>query len=120
MDNLTLNLIYALKQRRFEKGTLIEEAIAFLSEYTITPPQYYTDSEMERISQMVFVEYLRTARNPAFEVERFFEIQNRHRNTTLAILECLRNTQVRDEHGFINGFREGDKDTYIKEGKQHG
>ncbi len=107
MNDTTLELIYALKRRNYEKDTLLDEAIAFLAAYTCTPIGYYNEAEMGRIAQMAFVDYLKTARNPAYEVQRFFDIFNRNSNTTATILECLRSTQVRDENGYINGFREG-------------
>ena len=110
MDDLTLELIYALKHQNYGKSTLLEETIAFLSDYTCTPARCYNEAEMKRISQLCFVDYLRTARNPAYEVQRFFDILNRKGDSTKAILECLRSVQVRDKNGYINGFRDSKKE----------
>ena len=107
MNETTLELIYALKHRKYEKDTLFEEAAEFLSAYTCTPIGYYNEAEIGRIVQMAFVDYLRTAHNPAYEVQRFFDIFNRKGDTTATILECLRSTQVKDKNGYINGFRDG-------------
>ena len=106
MDDLTLHLIYGLKEYKFNRRTIKEEAISILSEYTETPEKYYTDKEIERISQLVFVDFLRTADNPAFEVREFFEAKKFGNDDTFAILNALRLTQVRDENGYVNGFRD--------------
>lgn len=64
MNDLTLGLIYAVKHS--EKSAK-ESIIDFLSEYTGTPKQYYSDNELVRIIRDSFVDYLKTADNPAFE-----------------------------------------------------
>lgn len=107
MDDLTLGVIYAVKHRDHGKKTLTEEAAAFLSKYTETPIQYYTTSEMDRIAKMLFIDYLKTARNPAFEVDRLFHpIGTRNITDAENIFVCLSLTRVKDESGYINGFRE--------------
>ena len=104
MDNLSLGFIYALKERR--ETTLMDRAIGFLSEYTGTGKEYYTSGEMKRIARMVFIEFLRTARSPAYHVHEFFAHLDRTEDEKEAILESLRMVQVRDDEGYINGFRD--------------
>lgn len=55
MNDLTLGLIYAVKHS--EKSAK-ESIIGFLSEYTGTPKQYYSDNELVRIIRDSFVEDL--------------------------------------------------------------
>ena len=65
MDNLTLGIIYAVKH---SGKTAKESIVDFLSEYTATPKEHYSDGELVRIIRDAFVDYLKTADNPAFDV----------------------------------------------------
>lgn len=69
MNDLTLGLIYAVKHS--EKSAK-ESIIDFLSEYTGTPKQYYSDNELVRIIRDSFVDYLKTADNPALNRSYLF------------------------------------------------
>lgn len=77
MNDLTLGLIYAVKHS--EKSAK-ESIIDFLSEYTGTPKQYYSDNELVRIIRDSFVDYLKTADNPAFEVWQYFDAKRQQEN----------------------------------------
>ena len=70
MNDLTLGLIYAVKHS--EKSAR-ESIIDFLSEYTGTPKEYYSDNELVRIIRDSFVDYLKTADKPAFDVWQYFD-----------------------------------------------
>ena len=77
MNDLTLGLIYAVKH----SGKSAKESIIdFLSEYTGTPKQYYSDNELVRIVRDSFVDYLKTADNPAFEVWQYFDAKRQQEN----------------------------------------
>lgn len=124
MDNLTLGIIYAVK--RCEKSAK-ESIIDFLSEYTGTPKEYYSDREIIRIIRYSFVDYLKTADKPAFDVWQYFDAKRQHENfkdvfpvqqkqhaercglldiDTEAIISALRLAKVKDNGLYVNGFRE--------------
>lgn len=124
MDDLTLGLIYAVKHN----GKSAKESIIdFLSKYTGTPREYYSDSELIRIIRNAFVDYLKTADNPAFEVWQYFDAKRQKENfkdvfpeqhkkyserdncmdiDTEAILSAFRLARVQKDGKYVNGFRE--------------
>lgn len=71
MDDLTLGIIDAVKRGK-KSGK--ESIIDFLSEYTGTPKEHYSDSKLIQIIRNAFIDYLKTADNPAFEVWQYFLI----------------------------------------------
>lgn len=123
MDDLTLGLIYAVKHN----GKSAKESIIdFLSEYTGTPKEYYSDGELIRIIRNAFVDYLKTADNPAFEVWQYFDAKRQKENfkdvfpeqhkkyaerdncidiDTEAIISAFRLTCVQKDGKYVNGFR---------------
>lgn len=124
MDNLTLGLIYAVKHG--EKSGK-ESIIDFLSEYTGTPKEYYSDGKLIQIIRNAFVDYLKTADNPAFDVWHYFDAKRQKENfkdvfseqhkkyierdncmdiDTEAILSAFRLTRVQKDGKYTNGFRE--------------
>ena len=124
MNDLTLSLIYAVKHS--EKSAK-ESIIDFLSEYTGTPKQYYSDNELVRIIRDSFVDYLKTADNPAFEVWQYFDAKRQQENfkdvfpeqhkkyaerdncmyiDTEAIISAFRLTCVQKDGKYVNGFKE--------------
>lgn len=122
MDNLTIGIIYAIKNGM--KGPC-ENIVSFLSAYTGTPREYYDDVELKKILQQSFIDYLKTADNPSFDVWQFFEAK-RHRENyreifpkhakeqeeklhfldddSEAIISALRMTAVQKDGKYINGF----------------
>ena len=124
MTDLTLGLIYAVKH----SGKSAKESIIdFLSEYTGTPKKYYSDSELVRIIRDSFVDYLKTADNPAFDVWQYFDIKQKQENfkdiypeqqkkyakrdgnmdiDTEAIISAFRLARVQKDGKYVNGFRE--------------
>lgn len=124
MDDLTLGIIDAVKRGK-KSGK--ESIIDFLSEYTGTPKEYYSDGELIRIIRNAFVDYLKTADNPAFEVWQYFDAKRQKENfkdvfpeqhkkyaerdncmdvDTEAILSAFRLTCVQKDGKYVNGFRE--------------
>lgn len=124
MDDLTLGIIDAVK--RGEKSGK-ESIIDFLSEYTGTPKEYYSDNELIRIIRNAFVDYLKTADNPAFDVWQYFDAKRQKENfkdvfpeqhkkyaerdncmdiDTEAILSAFRLALVQKDGKYVNGFRE--------------
>ena len=124
MDDLTLGLIYAVKH----SGKSAKESIIdFLSEYTGTSKEYYSDGELIRIVRNAFVDYLKTADNPAFEVWQYFDTKRQKENfkdvfpeqhkkyaerdncmdiDTEEIISAFRLTCVQKDGKYVNGFRE--------------
>lgn len=122
MDNLTLGIIYAVK--RGEKSAK-ESIIDFLSEYTGTPKEYYSDREIIRIVRDSFVDYLKTADKPAFDVWQYFDAKRKQENfkdvfptqqkqyaerdglmdiDTEAIISAFRLAKVKENEEYVNGF----------------
>lgn len=124
MDNLTLGLIYAVKH----SGKSAKESIIdFLSEYTATPQEHYSDGELVGIIRSAFVDFLKTADNPAFNVWQYFDAKRQQENfkdifpeqqkryakrdgkmdiDTEAIISALRLSHVQENGKYINGFRD--------------
>lgn len=124
MNNLTMGIIYAIKR----SGKSTREAIAdFLSERTMTPKEYYTDKELVRIVRNTFIDYLRTADNPAFDVSQYFDIKRQkeaykeffpimekqyaERDNLLdidteSIAAALRLCNVVENGEYVNGFKD--------------
>lgn len=124
MDNLTLGIIDAVKRGK-KSGK--ESIIDFLSEYTGTPKEHYSDGELIRIIRNAFVDYLKTADNPAFDVWQYFDAKRQKENfkdvfpeqhekyskrdncmdiDTEAIISAFRLTCVQKDGKYVNGFRE--------------
>ena len=124
MDNLTLGIIYAIKQG--DKSAR-ESIVDFLSEYTGTPKQHYSDGELVRIIRDSFVDYLKTADKPAFDVWQYFDAKRQQENfkdvfpdqhkkyaerdgkmdiDTEAIISAFRLSCVQKDGVYVNGFRE--------------
>lgn len=125
MDDLTLGIIDAVK---YSGKSAKESIIDFLSEYTGTPKEYYSDGELIRIIRNAFVDYLKTADNPSFEVWQYFDAKRQQENfkdvfpeqqkkyaerdncmdiDTEAIISAFRLTRVQKDGKYVNGFREG-------------
>ena len=124
MDDLTLGIIDAVKRGK-KSGK--ESIIDFLSEYTGTPKEHYSDSKLIQIIRNAFIDYLKTADNPAFEVWQYFDAKRQQENfkdvfpaqhkkyaerdncmdiDTEAILSAFRLTCVQKDGKYVNGFRE--------------
>lgn len=124
MEDLTLGIIYAVKQ---SDKSARESIVDFLSEYTGTPKEYYSDNELIRIIRNAFVDYLKTADNPAFDVWQYFDAKRQKENfkdvfpeqhkkyaerdncmdiDTEAIISALRLSHVQENGKYINGFRD--------------
>lgn len=124
MDNLTLGIIYAVKH---SGKTAKESIVDFLSEYTATPKEHYSDNELVRIIRDAFIDYLKTADNPAFDVWQYFDAKRQQENfkdvfpvqqkkyaerdnlfdiDTEGIISALRLSHVKENGNYINGFRD--------------
>ena len=124
MNDLTLGIIHAIKQG--DKSAK-ESIIDFLSEYTGTPKEYYSTGELVRIIRDSFIDYLKTADNPAFDVWQYFDAKRQQENfkdiypeqqrkyaerdgkmdiDTEAIISAFRLSRVQKNGMYVNGFRE--------------
>ena len=124
MDDLTLGIIDAVKRGK-KSGK--ESIIDFLSEYTGTPKEHYSDSKLIQIIRNAFIDYLKTADNPAFEVWQYFDAKRQQENfkdvfpeqhkkyaerdncmdiDTEAIISAFRLTCVQKDGKYVNGFKE--------------
>lgn len=124
MNDLTLGLIYAVKHNAGK--TAKESIIDFLFEYTGTPKEYYTERELVRIIRDSFIDYLKTADNPAFDVWQYFDAKRQKENfkeifpkqheqyskrddcfdiDTEGILSAFRLSKVKENGQYVNGFK---------------
>lgn len=115
MKDSTIGTIYALKH----SSTPYNEAVIdYWSEYTGTPAKYYGKEILMDIAINALRDYISTADNPSYVLWELFnhmhfdckhlykvdkEFDDRVRD---AIWITLAMTQVRDENGYVNGFRE--------------
>lgn len=107
MRNLTLKLIYAIKEVKYDGGTLQERIASFMSEYTGTERSYYTIGTIKVLIQDVFMDYLKTADDPIFEISQFFDAKRFTDDDANAMLSVLLLSDVRDDDGkYVNGFRD--------------
>lgn len=125
MEDMTLGVIHAIKTGMKSPK---ENVIDFMSKWSSTDPKYYTDNEVKRILQMVFIDYLKTADNPSFDVYQFFEAKKSMENyrsvypkqakefaekmsamddDSEAIMTALRMSAVMKDGKYINGFKGG-------------
>ena len=114
LEDLTIGVILAVKHGY--KNEFNKEAIKkFLSDYTLTPIQYYLDKDITRIIILCFKDYIKNHRSPRQVIEEFF--MNKYgiynMNDTDSIISCFKTAQVRDcydiitkTYGYINGFHD--------------
>lgn len=115
MTDVTLGLIYALKHR---DKSYDEAVIDFYSKLSGTDPKYYGKETLVNIAIDAIRDYISTADNPSFVLYELFEymhfdckrlykiekdFDDRVREAIWATLEM---TRVRDNGGYVNGFRD--------------
>lgn len=109
LTDLSLGFIYAIKENALNMD-LKNAAIQFLSKYSGTDPKWYDEHEFNRITKMVFLDYLDTADHPAYDIRNFFEQKRMWGYDDFeAMLSTLLVSKVRDENGYVNGFREEER-----------
>ena len=128
MNDMTLGIIYALKQP--EGQNAMQSVIQFMSNYTGTEKKYYSGVKITQIIRDAFIDYLKTADNPAFDVWQYFDAKRQQENfrsvfpaqakqyaerdgsfddDTEGIISALRLSRVRENGKYVNGFREMEK-----------
>ena len=139
MNELTIKLIYDIKRPKDEwknnenNHTLIDFAICSLMDWSGCEREVYTPSKIYEIVRTSFADYLTTANhimsimNDYYESldryttfsqlfypntsKEFYPIIEYHQFETLAMLEALQLTQVKNDKGeYINGFYDYDKE----------
>lgn len=124
MEDMTLGVIYAIKKG--EKSSK-ENVIDFMSKWSGADPKHYTDGQVKKILQMTFIDYLKTADNPSFEVWQFFNAKQNIQiyrevcpkqakelaektkaldDDSEAIIVTLRAARVKENEKYVNGFRD--------------
>ena len=117
MEDIELGIIYALKRG--------ENVINFLSEYTGTPKEHYSEKKIYEFLTSVFKGYIENADSPRLALYDFFsslhvtnpflgnqeEQKIVRKYVTKGIITALQSAQVREqdketgEWKYINGFR---------------
>ena len=111
MLDSTIKTIYALKQNYREMAMNGGDTIVkpLWAEITGTPIEGFNDLTMTNLAKGIFMDYLKTADNPYFEVQSLLNglpssSPEEFRN---AIWSTLALTSVKDKKGnFLNGFKD--------------
>lgn len=109
MRDSTIKFIYAIKGEIEFRPTLQETAIAFMADYTGTPESYYNKENLYDIVKGFFLDFLGSTDDPVFTVSQYFHAKHlglETRDDTYAMLVAMQLAQVRNEHGYVNGFRD--------------
>ena len=103
MENMTRDFIYAMKRRDKPRE---EALIDFMCEQTLSPRSSYPPSIVERVARRMFVDYISTCDNPAYEVDCLLEMMDKWYITDKAdaLIATLELVKVRDKGKFVNGF----------------
>ena len=109
LEDLTIGVILAVKHGY--KNEFNKEAIKkFLSDYTLTPIQYYLDKDITRIVITCFKDYIGNHKSPRWVMEEFFM---NNMDDTDSIISCFKTAQVRDcydilnkNYEYVNGFHD--------------
>lgn len=133
MENITLGIIYTFKTFGTNKAKSV--LLDFLSEYTNTPKEHYSQQKLIRIIRSAFADYIRFCDNPGYEIYSYFdakrykedlkvynyklykeyqESEDIFDDDTQALIITLCNTQVKEldkktkNYKYINGFHKAD------------
>jgi len=109
MEDRTIKFIRAIKGGIEFRPTIEETAVAFMSDYSGVPESRYTNDLLFKIVKDFFLDFLKTADNPSFEMWRFFDVKYKAfetRDDTYAMLVTMQLAQVRNDDGYVNGFRD--------------
>lgn len=101
MDNMTRDFIYAMKLRDKPRE---EALIDFMCEQTLSPRSSYPPSIVERVARRMFVDYISTCDNPAYEVDCLLEMMDHITDKADALIATLELVQVRNDGKYVNGF----------------
>jgi len=114
LEDLTIGVILAVKHGY--KNEFNKEAIKkFLSDYTLTPIQYYLDKDITRIVITCFKDYIGNHKAPRWVMEEFFmnKYGIHNMDDTDSIISCFKTAQVRDcydtlnkNYEYVNGFHD--------------
>lgn len=103
MNDMTLGLIYAIKHR--ENQTVEESAVDFLSNYTDTPKQQYSQNVLRYVLRVCFSDYIGSSDHPNSVMEDFFKFCDKY-GEIQGILTVFELTKVRESGKYVNGFRD--------------
>ena len=101
MDDMTRDFIYAMKLRDKPRE---EALIDFMCEKTLSPRSSYPPSIVERVARRMFVDYISTCDNPAYEVDCLLEMMDHITDKADALIATLELVQVRNDGKYVNGF----------------
>ena len=114
LDDLTIGIILTCKHGY--KNNEYKDAIKeFLSDYTLTPIKYYTESALRFILIHCFEDYIENVKSPRWIINEFFGFKYGidPMDDTDAIIGCFRGAQVREYSDpvlkkltYVNGFHD--------------
>lgn len=101
MEDMTRDFIYAMKLRNKPRE---EALIGFMCEKTLSPRSSYPPSIVERVARRMFVDYISTCDNPAYEIDCLLEMMDHITDKADALIATLELVQVRKDGKYVNGF----------------
>lgn len=123
MTKETMDFIYALKKPMIAEDTdedrfsLKEIAIEYLSQWSGSDKESYTEENLFSIVLRYFLDYIDSADKPSVCVRAFWEIKQRHDNYKLIMkkddgmtdvdfmLSTLQLVRVKNGNKYVNGFK---------------
>lgn len=105
MDKMNCGVIYAVKMN--VKGNYYESIASFMSKYTNTPVEYYTNAILETILSNAIADLLNNLIHPSAFWFEYWRLKQYpwEMNDFEAICAAMANIQVRDTNNYINGFQ---------------
>ena len=109
MEDRTLGIIYALKLGKYASD---ENIRMFLSEWSASNWNYFSRNDIDRVLRQTIADYLVNCGN-SNEVRRYFDekaiwIVNEYDR----MISFLQQARVRNDIGFVNGFRDNPYPNY--------
>lgn len=125
MDKKTVGMIRFLKHHGTEYPTYRDAAIAYMMDYSGCDRKVYTDGVIESIIFEVFCDFIDAVDKPSMHIRQMQESQRISNHSAFAsnvydyMLSAMAMVQVRNDHGYINGFTAEDFDDEVKHIKVH-
>ena len=104
MTDHTINIIKSIKR----SGKVWSQAVAeYMSEYSGSPVEEYTETELNRILKEAFLDYLTTCDSPSMEIRGLLDLMENNGLHSIGyhIANVLGMVEVKDGDKYVNGFR---------------
>lgn len=105
MTDQTVGIIYAIKR----SGKVWDQAVKeYMASYSGSPIEVYTETELNRILKLAFVDYIETCDKPHIEIYSLLTLIESNGTHSLGyyLANVLGLVQVKDNGKFVNGFKD--------------